>query len=162
MKKEKNSKSGVDKKPRKEPFGRPTKYSKELAIEICEQIAITRYGLDSLCKLFPHFPNPANIFRWIIKHDDFREMYESAREQQCNVMADQILSVAYDDSQDAIETENGTKINGEFVNRSRLKIDSLKWLLTKLQPRKYGDRVQNDTSISFVPHEDALRLLEKK
>ncbi len=36
-----------------------------------------------------------------------------------------------------------TVLNGEHVQRSRLRVDSRKWLLSKLKPERYGDKLQH-------------------
>lgn len=145
----------------KHPGGRPTKYSKELADRICEQISTSIFGLETICSNNPDFPNPSNIFVWLIKYPEFQEKYDKAREHQCNVMADKILQVAWDDARDTIESERGETCNSEWISRSRLKVDSLKWLLTKLQPRKYGEKVQNDTTVTLNTQDDWVKLKPK-
>ena len=52
-------------------------------------------------------------------------MYAHARERQQEYWADQIIEIADDDNLD--------------VHRSRLMVDTRKWLMAKLMPRKYGD-----------------------
>lgn len=145
--------------PQKNPVGRPSKYSKELAEAICIQIATTHLGLDDICSRNAGFPVPSTIFLWLTKHPEFSEMYEQARVQQCHVMADQIIKVAFDDTRDDLDTENGLRCNTEWISRSRLKVDALKWLLTKLMPRKYGDKIQNETTVNVISHEEALKAL---
>jgi len=135
--------------------GRPHTYTKELAKKICEEISTSVFGLENICKKNKDFPPPGTIFRWLVEFPEFREMYEKAREEQCNVMADKILEVSWDDEFDDRESENGVSPNAEWISRSRLKVDSLKWLLTKLQPRKYGERIQTEHSGS-VKIEDVI------
>lgn len=63
---------------------------------------------------------------------------------QAEGMADEILEIADDGRNDWMEIQNrdgdniGWKVNGEAVQRSRLRIDARKWLLSKLLPKKYG------------------------
>lgn len=140
--------------------GRPTKYSREVAERICSEIATSIDGVGKLCSRNQEFPAESTIFLWLTKHPEFSEQYEKAREFQCNVMADKILEVAWDNSQDIVETEYGSKCNSEFISRSRLKVDSLKWLLTKLNAKKYGDKVQNDTTVTMVTQDEAIKLLK--
>ncbi len=42
------------------------------------------------------------------------------------------------------DDDEGYKLNGEHVQRSRLRIDTRKWLAGKLKPKKYGDRINLD------------------
>ncbi len=37
----------------------------------------------------------------------------------------------------------GWQLNGEHVQRSRLRVDTRKWILSKLAPKRYGDKLQH-------------------
>ncbi len=105
--------------------GRPTTYTKELAETICEEIAQGE-GLKGICKA-DDMPAAWTVYRWLQmeKHKEFRGMYTRAREQQQDYWADHIVEIAANDKLD--------------VHRSRLMVDTYKWLMSKLAPRKYGD-----------------------
>ena len=73
-------------------------------------------------------------------------MYAAAREAQADYLAEELLEIADDATNDWMQRrrEDGTiatVLNGEHVQRSRLRIDTRKFLLAKLQPKKYGDHV---------------------
>lgn len=123
--------------------GRPTKYTEELGIEICEKIATSSKGLHRLCKENDSFPSVPTIMRWLLdgKHQSFCNQYTRAREEQAEFMAEEMLDIADDSSRDTIHTEEGDYQNVEFINRSRLRVDTRKWLASKLKPKKYGDKV---------------------
>ena len=124
-------------------MGRPSDYSLELAALICERLgngeSLRTIGCDDI------MPSQGTIYRWLAQHDEFREMYVRARETQADTLADEILDIADNSANDWMEKhgdqgENvGWRENGEAINRSKLRIDSRKWLAAKLQPRKYGD-----------------------
>jgi hypothetical protein len=70
-----------------------------------------------------------------------------AREAQMDHYAEEILEISDDSSGDYIEKQNGDgttykAFDAEHVQRSRLRVDSRKWLMAKLAPKKYGDKVQ--------------------
>jgi hypothetical protein len=70
-------------------------------------------------------------------------MYARAKDDCCYAMAESIVDIADDGSNDWMASNNpknpGWMVNGEAVQRSRLRVDTRKWLLAKLQPRKYGE-----------------------
>lgn len=107
--------------------GRPSKYSEKLAGEICERIAEGE-GLVTICK-GEGMPNISTIFRWLESKPGFCDRYARAREEQAEVHADEILSIA--------DTE-------EDVNRAKVRIDARKWTASKLRPKKYGNYQQVD------------------
>ncbi len=70
-------------------------------------------------------PGRQTLYRWIADDKDFGNRY--ARARRAEYMFDEIIEIA-DNS------------NGE-VNRDRLRVDARKWKLSKMQPKKYGDRL---------------------
>lgn len=61
-------------------------------------------------------------------------------------MADDLLEIADDGTNDFVEKErpNGPKFlafDGEHVQRSRLRVDTRKWILAKALPKIYGDKL---------------------
>lgn len=122
--------------------GRPTSYTVELGIEICETIASRGAGIRTICKENPHFPNPDTIYQWMRKHKEFAERYAIAKKEQVHALVEDILEISDDSSGDTYEDENGNeRFNSEFAARSRLRVDTRKWIASKLVPRLYGDNV---------------------
>ena len=123
--------------------GRPSKYSDALADLICTRL-IDGESLLSICK-DADMPNAQTVFAWILSKPDFSNKYARAREVQADTMADQILTISDDGKNDWMEKHGsgdvGWQLNGEHVQRSRLRVDARKWLASKMAPKKYGDKV---------------------
>lgn len=77
--------------------------------------------------------------------DGFAVRYAHARECGYHVMAEEILSIADYKTADTVITEAGERQDTEWIARSRLRVDARKWLLSKMLPKVYGDRVHQDT-----------------
>jgi len=128
--------------------GRPTDYSEELAREICQNIASSSKGLKTLCEENPHFPTRQTIHAWRINKPEFSYMYINAKISQVETLVDECLDIADDSTYDTITktTKNGDEYeahNTEWANRSRLRIDTRKWLAQKLAPKIYGEPKTN-------------------
>lgn len=81
------------------------------------------------------------FYSWLDEDEDKKKRYARACEVRAEKIFEEILDIADDATKDEIITESGGKIeNKEFVSRSRLKIDARKWVLSKMNPTKYGDR----------------------
>lgn len=138
------------KKPEdKKKAGRPTLYSKELADLICERTATSTFGLARLCQLHADLPDKATINLWRYKYPEFSTQYAQAKLKQADLMAEELLEIADDGTNDWMESfsddnETGYKLNGEHVQRSRLRIDTRKWLASKLLPRQYGQHAEEE------------------
>ena len=140
--------------------GRPTDYTTELADEICSTIALSSKGIGRLCKDNPSWPTKETIFSWLKTYGDFSDQYARAKRLQIEVLVDEIIEIADDSSQDNIINKQGQIIcNNESINRARLRIDTRKWIASKLAPKIYGDKIDNTHSVDIISHEEALKLL---
>lgn len=125
--------------------GRPSLYTKELAIEICGEISTNPIGLKKLCAINEHWPSYRVIHEWRITHDEFRNLYARAKEYQAEIIAEEILEISDYSAEDYMVGDNGKSVlDHEHVQRSKLRIDTRKWVASKLLPKKYGDKIQNE------------------
>lgn len=150
-------------KPTGMPNGRPSLYTTELAEDICFKISTSTKGLKILCKENPTWPDESTIRAWIREKDGFSHIYAKAKLDQADLMAEEIISIADDTSNDTLIKldKNGEQIevcNSEWINRSRLRVDTRKWLASRLAPKVYGDRIHNEATIT-VKQEDAIKEL---
>lgn len=108
-------------------------------------------------------PAMSSVFKWLGEHSAFSDQYTRAREAQADTLFDDILEIADDARNDWMarhgEDDAGWQANGEHIQRTKLRVDARKWMAGKLQPKKYGDKVQQDINLT-VSHEDALEQLE--
>ena len=127
--------------------GRPTKYTDELFDEICDLIATSERGLVSICK--DKGLNTNTFYSWLEKEVELVNKYARAKNLQAEFMAEQILAIADDKTGDVLAGEFGEVGNSANVSRSKLQVDSRKWLASKLYPKKFGDKVQTELSGSL-------------
>jgi hypothetical protein len=85
-------------------------------------------------------PDRVTVYRWLQRHDAFRNEYARAREAMMDYYADLIRDIAFDDSGDFFIEDGRTVADHARVQRARLKVDALKWIASKLAPRQYGDK----------------------
>lgn len=125
-------------------MGRPSEFSQEIADIICERLAGAQ-SLRSIC-LDENMPGQTTVFRWLAddRYEYFRKQYARAREAQADAIFDEILDIADDGSNDYMGEDE--KYNGDAVQRSRLRVDARKWMAGKLQPKKYGDKLDLEHS----------------
>lgn len=149
------------------PAGRPTDYNIEIAKEICDTVASTGSGLRTLCNKFEHWPHVDSIYAWLRKYREFSELYEQAKRDQVRALVDEILEISDDSSHDEIINDKGNvTFNAEYAARSRLRVDTRKWIACKLVPRLYGDnalaRELADEMEEFKKTLDAKKLKDSK
>ena len=105
-------------------MARPSDYSPDLTAVICARMA-EGVSLRSIC-LADDMPDKATVFRWLAARREFSDQYARVRECRADATAQKLLEISDDDSDDAItDPESGkTRLNTEFVARSRLKVDT--------------------------------------
>jgi transposase-like protein len=86
--------------------------------------------------------DPSTVLGWVDSDPAYSQQYAQARARGYQLLADEILEISDDSSQDVIETEHGPKVNAEVVARSRLRVDSRKWMLAKMLPKVYGEKIE--------------------
>ena len=104
---------------------------------------------------------PGNWINWINSDKQLLEQYTHAREVRAELLFDEMLDIADETSSDTIIDDNGNeKANSEWIARSRLRVDTRKWALSKMLPKKYGDKLEVDNkgevglTVSIINYSD--------
>lgn len=123
--------------------GRPSKYTKELADKICSMLS-QGYSLRTVWKE-KRCPALATIFWWMRNYPDFLKQYEKAKEESADALVEEMFDIADNGGNDWMEQNDPDnpwyKMNGEAIQRSRLRVDIRKWAASKLKPKKYWDKL---------------------
>lgn len=135
-------------------IGRPTKYTQELADAICAQLSLG-YSIRTVCH-GEDMPSVQTIFTWFRKHPEFLEQYTRAKQEAADAMAEDVLDIADDATNDYMmvtgkDGHEAYQLNGEHIQRSRLRVETRKWLMAKMKPKKYGDKQEVDLNVKELP-----------
>ena len=130
------------------PNGRPTLYTNDLADLICAGIA-KGISLVRICEA-DDMPEVRSIYRWRREHESFSQNYTRAREDQADFHAEEILEISDNGSNDWMAEHDpdnpGYKLNGEHLQRSKLRVDTRKWIASKFKPNTYADKIKQELS----------------
>lgn len=129
--------------------GRPSTYTAEQALEICERISGGR-TLNQVCR-DDDMPAQSTIRAWRRKNPEFDSLYAQAREDLYEHWAGECIDIADDGTTDYVTKigRNGREyeaVDQEHIQRSRLRVDTRKWLLSKLKPKVYGEHLDVDVA----------------
>jgi hypothetical protein len=113
--------------PAQSVIGRPSTYDEAKALRVCELVAQGK-SLRAAAEHDKSLPAAATFIGWCHKNPALAEHYARARATQMQMMSEQIVEIA--DSTDAAN-----------VNVARLQVETRKWLMSKLAPKQFGDRV---------------------
>lgn len=125
--------------------GRPTTYTKELGNIICSRIALGE-AVKNICA-DEKMPASSTVYLWLLDEDkkEFSESYARARNIQAELMFEEILDIADDGSNDYMTITKGEVSynveDREVTNRSKLRVDTRKWYLSKVLPKKFGEKL---------------------
>lgn len=127
---------------------------------ICEHLT-QGMTLRQVCRL-EGMPDESTVRKWALNNDEFGPQYTRAREIGYMSMADELLDISDNGQNDWMEREGegseGWQVNGEHLQRSRLRTDTRKWLLSKALPKLYGDKLDvNNTHDISDPMKELMR-----
>lgn len=126
--------------------GRPSSYTKEAADLICEHLALGKTLPQILELRLPGVPEDrTTIYRWTREHEEFRNAYVRARQDQMDTWVEDMIRISNDDSRDVMRDEMGRlRSDNTAVNRDKLRCDTIKFIASRLHAKKYGDKVMQE------------------
>ena len=127
--------------PAKRPVGRPSLYSQTTVDAILEQIAAGKF-LSDICA-DPAMPSCSTVFKWRLEHPEFSEAYAHAREAAADKMVIETIAIADDGRNDTYLDDDGNpRTDTDVIQRSKLRVETRKWLMARMAPKTYGDRIE--------------------
>jgi hypothetical protein len=121
--------------------GRPSVYTHEVADEILQRLAAGE-SLRGICE-GDAMPAASTVATWVIDdREGFAERYARARRVQALHWAEEIVAIADDGTNDVtVDADGNERTDHDAIQRSRLRVDTRKWLLSKVLPKVYGEKV---------------------
>ena len=124
-------------------MSRPSIYSQALIDEICARLAEGQ-SLRSICR-DDEMPGLRTVMTWLNDKPEFQQQYARAKETGADALADEILDISNNTMPGVVRTikaDGGIEEKtSDMIEHRRLQIDARKWLLGKIAPKKYGDKI---------------------
>jgi len=132
--------------------GRPSIFTAELGLKICK--ALLKHGsLREALRKEKGLPQSSTIHEWRFdgKHKEFAEQYDLAKRATIEEMGEEIIEIS-DEAPTIVSTvfgSNERESQYEFtdaagISRNKLRVDTRKFLLSKIVPKVYGDKIQHE------------------
>jgi hypothetical protein len=124
-------------------IGRPSSKTEDRANAIIDRIAEGE-SLRGICR-DEEMPTVGTFLKWVAEDTILMKQYARAMELRAEVVFDEMQEIADDATNDFMDKQNqdgsiGDKaLNAEHIQRSKLRIDTRKWILSRMNPKKYGD-----------------------
>ena len=148
-------------------------YTAEKADEFCKRLASGR-TVRSICS-DTDMPDTKTIYLWMQQNPDFLQQYVRAKEIHADAIADECFLIAdTSDADTAFDEYGNPKPNHEYIQRSKLRIDTRKWYLSKILPKKYGDKVEqtivgdkdkpvhHKVDVAAMSHDEVMEIIRQK
>ena len=121
---------------------RTSTFTQDIAIRICAELADGK-SLRAICRA-DDMPAEATVRAWALDDvDGFSAHYARARDIGYECLADDILEISDDGKNDTYKDHEGNdRTDQDVIARSRLRVDSRKWMLAKMLPKRYGDKLE--------------------
>ena len=146
-------------------------FSPALGAAICDMVAEGQ-ALPAICRRMD-MPSRAAVYNWLASgdrnpesdHGKFTTMYARACEMRAELMAEELLDIADDSRNDymlRLDVDGAPRIalDAENIQRSKLRTDARKWLMAKMVPWKYGEKIEHahgGTDGAAIKYEHALK-----
>lgn len=123
-------------------------------------------SMRAICR-DPAMPSRSKLAKELVENSEFATQYLQARELLYSGWADEILDIADDGTTDYVIKvgRNGHEyeaVDQEHIQRSRLRVEARKWLLSKLMPSTYGDKVEHEHGGEIAHRVDITGLSERE
>jgi len=117
---------------------------------ICKEIESGK-SLREVLRDNDNMPSTQTLYKWIDSESDKSKQYARACELRADIIFDEMIEIADDGRNDFMTKDIGDGIevqvlNSEHIQRSRLRIDARKWILSKMNPKKFGDKTDITTN----------------
>ena len=116
-------------------------FNQETADKVCElledgkslRVAATEVGQSA-----------RTILNWTKQNPEFLTQYTGAREVGYKLLADELLSISDEKDVEVKYDGEDTRLDlsPTAIARNRLRVDTRKWLLSKMLPKLYGDKLE--------------------
>lgn len=141
-------------------------FNQTIADEILETISGSSLSLANILKQKEEYPGITTFFKWLNETESFAKDYARAKECQAEYMAEEMLEIADDGSNDYMTITKGDMEynveDREVTNRSRLRVDTRKWLASKLLPKKFGDKLEVKSESHHTFSDETLNSIASK
>jgi hypothetical protein len=100
-------------------------------------------------------------FYVLLENEERLKLYARACEDRAELMADEILIISDNIGGDMLILPDGREVvDNAVIQRDKLRVDSRKWLLAKLHPKKYGDKIEVDQNIKFAEPVTGMKIIK--
>jgi hypothetical protein len=115
---------------------------KRLFNEIIEDMSMKGH---SLRKALENRMSSQTFYDYLESDVSISKRYTRACEDRAEMIADETIEIADSVGNDLVVMPDGQEVeNHKVIARDRLRVETRKWLLAKLHPKKYGEKISQE------------------
>jgi hypothetical protein len=115
--------------------------------DICTKICGGSSLRATLC--FDNTPSSQTFYKWIDEDKEKAKQYARACEERTDYIFEDLITISDSAGGDLITLPDGREVvDNAVITRDRLRVDTRKWMLSKLNPKKYGDKLDVTQTIN--------------
>lgn len=140
---------------KKEAMARWTRLNSETFEAICKDVIEHNKSFNKA--IADAGSTRTTFYKYLINNEEAQAIYKYAREIRCDTLFEEIIDIADTPEMGIVIKTDGTRTEtreGDMTDHRRLKIDARKWVVARMMPQKYGDRIDvtsNGTNIAALP-----------
>lgn len=124
-------------------------YDKQALVPVILAEIASGKSLREACRA-EDMPAASTFLLWAAEDVALAEQYARAMQTRADLIFDEILEISDDARNDWMvrhgQDDAGYAANGEHIQRARLRVDARKWMLGKMNPKKYGEKIDHNHS----------------
>lgn len=126
--------------------------------EICARLS-TGEPMTVICRDLG--VNPSTVWDWAQGDKVLSQQIARARDDGFDAIAADCLKIADDGTADYVQTDDGPALDKEHIQRSKLRVHTRLQLLAKWDPKRYGERIQQEVTVTDTRSERLARARER-
>lgn len=119
----------------------PPTYDRPAILAVVFEEMAQGTSLREVCRTHEDFPAPSTVLLWLSEDPLAAEQYARARAERADYWFDRMYTVALEARQAVQEESEDSRRTSAVVAAYKLEVDALKWQLARMDPKRYGDRV---------------------
>jgi hypothetical protein len=125
-------------------------------------------SLVSIIEKNPQIPRIRTVFNWLNSENnsfdpEFLRNYARAQEIRAEREFEEIKAIADNQEKDVYYDKDGNEcVDHNVINRSRLMVDARKWRIAKMQPKKYGDKLDITSGEKPINDKPSFVFIDKR
>ena len=85
---------------------------------------------------------PTSTFEDHLKAEGLGDQYARAREDRADLLFEEMEEIANEKAGEYVDDNGNVRLDSGWQTRQKLRIDTRKFMLARMNPKKYGDRIE--------------------